>query len=132
MQNSGNNMVIQKQRGITFLGFLIVLAMIVFTGYIGMKLFPMYQEYFNVVSALKAVAQEPGIADRSPAKVREALERHFYISYIDSVKRENVTIQKRKGYTIQVQYEVRETLLGNLDVVASFDKTIDLNTGDEI
>ena len=35
----------RTQRGITLLGFIIVLAVVGFFAYVGMKLFPMYSEY---------------------------------------------------------------------------------------
>ena len=36
----------RTQSGITFIGFLVVLAVAGFFAYVGMKLFPMYQEYY--------------------------------------------------------------------------------------
>ena len=48
----------RTQRGITLLGFIIVLAVVGFFAYVGMKLFPMYSEYYSVKSALKGLANE--------------------------------------------------------------------------
>ena len=50
----------QKQKGMTLLGFVIVLSVVGFAAYILMKLFPMYSEYYSVRSAMKGLASEPG------------------------------------------------------------------------
>ena len=53
----------RKQSGLSLVGFLVVLAVVGFAAYVGMKLFPMYQEYYSVTSAMKGLANEPGVAD---------------------------------------------------------------------
>ena len=116
----------KRQQGITFIGFMMVMILVIFFAFIAMKLFPVYQEYFSVVQAMKGLSHEPDVAQKSPAQVKEALFNRFYISYVESVERNDVTISKKKGYTIRVQYEVRKPLMGNLDLVANFDKTVDL------
>ena len=42
----------RRQGGITLIGFLIVAAVVGFFIFIGIKLFPMYSEYYAVKSAL--------------------------------------------------------------------------------
>ena len=122
----------RKQQGITLIGFVMILVIVLFSAFIAMKLFPIYQEYFSVVTAMKGVAQEPGVQNKSPAEIRKMLFNRFYISYVESVERDDVTISKRNGYTVNISYEVRRSLVGNLDVVAKFDKTVDLLSGNEI
>ena len=62
---SGENAMktMNTQRGMTLTSFLAVLIVIAFGLYIGMKLFPMYQEYYAVRSALKGLAKEPGVGN---------------------------------------------------------------------
>jgi uncharacterized protein DUF4845 len=113
----------RTQRGMTLLSFVIVLAVVGFAAYIGMKLFPMYSEYYSVKSALKGLQQEPGIANQDPAKIKDLFFRRLYISYSDNVKPENVKLQRSEsgaGWAMDVDYEVRKPLVGNLDVVAKF------------
>ena len=125
-------MTMRKQQGITLIGFVMILAIVLFSAFIAMKLFPIYQEYFSVVTAMKGVAQEPNVQNKSPAEIRKMLFNRFYISYVESVERDDVSISKRNGYTVTIAYEVRKPLVGNLDIVAKFDKTVDLLTGNEI
>lgn len=115
-----------KQRGLTLMGFMMVLFVIGIFAFVGFKLFPVYTEYYSVVSDMKGLAAEPGISQTEPTVVRDRLFRRFYISYVTSVKAENVKITRDKGYNLRVTYEVRRPLAYNLDFVAKFDKTVDL------
>ena len=117
----------RKQGGITLLGFIIVAGVAGFFVFIGIKLFPMYSEYYAVRTSLRALQQEPGIAAKSPEEVRELLNRKWYISYVKTPTQKNVKVTRRGGeYIVNVAYERRGNLLYNLDYIASFDKTVSL------
>lgn len=112
----------RKQSGITLIGFLTVLAVVGFAAYVAMRLFPMYQEYYSVRSAMKGLADEPGVADMDPARVQDLLFRRLDINYSTSLKPQNVKIERIEGgWQMKVDYEVRRPLVGNLDVVGKFD-----------
>jgi hypothetical protein len=111
----------RTQGGMTLIGFIIVLAVIGFAAYIGMKLVPMYSEFYAVKSALKGLKAEPGIANQAPAKIQDLFFRRLYISYSENVKPANVTLERADGgWVMSVDYEVRKPLIGNLDVVGKF------------
>ena len=111
----------RTQRGITLIGFVIVLGLVGFFAYIAMKLVPMYSEFYAVKSALKGLQAEPGIANRDPAKIQDLFFRRLYISYAENVKPEHVKIERVDGgWNMRVDYEVRKPLMANLDVVGKF------------
>ena len=120
----------RKQSGLTLIGFIIVLGVVGVFAYCGMKLFPMYSEFYSVKQALKGLSAEPGIANRDPAKVKDLLFRRLYVSYAENVKPNNVKITRDgQGYVVTVKYEVRRELIGNLDVVGKFEASEDLMRG---
>lgn len=124
-----------RQSGITLLGFLIVLAVLGVFAFIGMKLFPAYTEYYNVVGAMEAVAREPGSARWSPAEIISSLQKRMYVNYVNEKyvnKRSFVLKRSGNGYTLTVKYERREPMVYNLDYVAKFERTVQINglTGD--
>jgi hypothetical protein len=120
-----NNM--KAQRGLTLTSFLVVLIVVGFFLYVGMKLFPMYQENYAVRSAMKSLAKEPGIGTMQPANIQSLFFKRLYINYSDNVKPANVKFdRKNNGWTLRVNYEVRRPLIGNLDVVGKFDASQDL------
>ena len=121
------NSIAKRQRGITLIGFLIVLSVAGFFIYVGMKLVPVYSEYYSVVTAMEGVAEEPGIAGRDPGAIRELFRRRFEIGYVESVRPENIRILRdSNGQRLEVTYEVRRPLMFNLDFVAKFEKTVDM------
>ncbi len=119
-----------KQDGMTLTSFVVVLAVVGFAAYLGMKLFPMYQEYYSVRSAAKGLSSEPGVADMDPSKIQDLFFRRLYINYSENVKAENVKITRiDSGWNMKVNYEVRRSLVGNLDVVGIFDVDQNLTRG---
>ena len=117
----------KKQRGVSFIGFLVVLAVVGFAAFVGMKLFPMYQEFYAVKAAAKGLAGEPGVGDMDPGKIKDLFFRRLYINYSETVKPEHVKIERiDNGWNMKVSYEVRKPLVYNLDVVGKFDVSQDL------
>lgn len=114
----------RPQAGITLIGFLMILMVVGFFAFLVMRLFPVYSEYYGVRQAMKAVAAEPGIATKTPEQVKEALDRRFNISYVETPKRNNVRVTRQGGnYILNVRYERRGPLLYNLEYIATFDHT---------
>ena len=111
----------RNQSGMTLISFVIVAAVVGTALYILMKLFPMYQEYFAVKSAVKGLAAEAGIANEQPAQIKQKLFRRFDIGYVNDVKPEHVKIDSTGNSKIMhINYEVRVNMVGNLDAVGAF------------
>ncbi|MEO6154452.1 MAG: DUF4845 domain-containing protein [Thermomonas sp.] len=111
----------RKQSGITMIGFLITLAVVMLFLYCGMKIIPMYTEYYSVKKALASLANEPGINNAPKEKLRELFFKRLYMSYATNVKPEALKIEPREdGYLMTVDYERREPLIANLDVVGKY------------
>lgn len=117
---------IREQRGLSLVGFLLVLVLVVIVVLLGLKIVPIYTEYYSVVQAMQSLRDEENIELRSPMEIEDLFFRRLYINYVDSVDRNEVLVSRRNGLHIRVKYEVRESIVGNLDVVAEFDKTVSL------
>lgn len=118
----------RNQRGMTLIGFVIILAMVGVFIFMGMKLVPMYSEYYAVKQALNEMAKESDISKQDPARIKDAFFKRLYISYAENVKSENVKIaRKDAGYVMTVDYEVRRPLIANIDVVGHFNAEQVLN-----
>ena len=118
------------QTGISMLGFILILAFVGVSVYVGMKTVPMYTEFFAVKKSLDGLALEPGINNASPEKIRDLFFRRLYINYSENVKRDDVTIERMEGgWHMTVSYEVRRPMIANLDVVGNFVAEKDLTHG---
>jgi hypothetical protein len=126
----GEGQMKHKQSGMTLIGFVMVLGVVGLFAYLGMKLVPMYSEYYAVKQALKGLSVDPGIADRDPAKIKDLFFRRLDISYSENVKPADVKIERQDGgWKMKVNYEVRKPLIYNLDVVGRFEAAQDLVRG---
>lgn len=121
-------MKVYKQSGMTLIGFIFVLSFVIFLTYIGMKIGPIYMEYYSVVSAMNGVASERGSARYSPYDIKVKVLNRLYVSYsADNVKEKHIKLTRKNGVNLRIAYEVRKPVIGNLDVVAKFDKTVRLS-----
>src|SRR3954470_3938702 len=80
----GDSMNMQRNnRGLTLIGFLVVLCVAGFFAYLVMKLLPIYVEYFGVVKAMEMVKNEPGSAQKSLEEIRRDIILKFNTQYVD-------------------------------------------------
>ena len=63
------NKMMNEQRGVTFIGWCIILAIIGFFVLITLRLFPLYNEKITVLSAMNSVASRPGIQDKDNKEI---------------------------------------------------------------
>ena len=120
----------RTQSGITLVGFIIVLGVAGVFIYMGMKVIPMYTEYYAVKQSLEGIAKEPGVVDETPARIKDMFFRRMNINYSENVKPADIkVVRKDAGYLITVDYEVRKPLIANLDVVGNFSTEKELRRG---
>ena len=111
----------RKQGGMTMLGFLITLSVVILFLFCGMKIVPMYIEYYSVKKALASIANEQDTSSATKDKIRAMFARHITIDYVKIIKPEMLQIQTTdSGFNLTVDYERREELIANLDVVGRF------------
>ncbi len=111
---------LQNQRGLSLLGFIFILVLVLFFTYIGIKLVPIYLNHMSVMSEVKAVASEPGSANKPPNTIRRELIRRMSVSYVEHVEPQHITIERADQVRIVVKYDVQQHLIGNIDAVVRF------------
>jgi hypothetical protein len=117
----------KHQRGMTAIGWLLVLGLIAFCTLITLRLVPMYLEYAKVVSTLESLENEPGISQMGKPEIVKIIGRRFDVNDVRKVDPRTVQISKERGQLlVGFKYERREHLVGNIDIVGVFDKTIEV------
>jgi hypothetical protein len=117
----------ERQRGMTFLGLMILLGFIGIFVYAGIKLAPVYLQGYKVMKAVADLKHETEGAAITPPAIQRALEKRFDIEDITEVKPKEVDITKTdSGYTVHAGYDVTVPFFGNLFFLVRFDKTVDL------
>src|SRR3546814_17701607 len=92
---NGDRRMKRTQGGMTLIGFVIVLGVIGFFAYIGMKLVPIYSEYYAVKQALKGLQEQPGIGNADPTRSQDLFFRRPYLSYAENGKLDHVALEWR-------------------------------------
>lgn len=115
-----------KQKGITLIGFLVVLMVVGFFGYMAMKLVPAYTEFMGVTKAMNQLASEGGT---SPAQIRGALMKKLDFQYVsdDTITPQDINIKRSGNSTeLNVSYDKRIPFLYNIDFLVHFEKSVQL------
>ena len=115
------------QRGMTAIGWLLVLGLIAFFTLVTLRLVPMYLEYAKVVSTLESLPSEPGITSLSKGEIVSIITKRFDVNDVRNVDPRKVLVSKERGVLkIGFSYERREHLISNIDVVGKFDKSVEV------
>jgi len=115
------------QRGMTAIGWLLVLGLIAFFTLITLRLVPMYLEYAKVVSTLESLQSEPGISNMSKPEIVNIITKRFDVNDVRKVDPKTVLVSKDRGMLkIGFKYERREHVISNIDVVGTFDKQVEV------
>lgn len=117
---------IRREKGLTLLGFLIVLSVVLFFAYAGMRVVPMYLEYHALGNALSKLENDPGAKNLTPAKIKNSIQNSLWASYAsNNITNDDIKISKKSGgVTVRVAYEIRKPFIGNIDLIGSFDKSV--------
>ena len=114
----------KAQRGITIMGFLVVLVVVSFFFIIGAKLFPAYSEFNSVKSIMNEMAAEPNAANFTITQAWGSMERRFNISYVETPTRACLTLDRKAGATLTCTYEYRTGFIYNIDFVVKFSHSV--------
>lgn len=116
-----------RQRGATFIGMVVILAIVGFGLYGGIRLTPLYFEYMAVVRALEQTAKEHADGTTSPNELRVSLDRRWTIEDIKSIQTKEIEIKKTgAGYTMRAWYRAEAPFVANVSLVVDFDKTVNV------
>ena len=118
---------LQRQKGMTAIGWLVVLLLIAFFAFLGMKIGPIYLENYTIKTVIESLKNEPSITQQSAIKVKGIVMRRLDINHVYDIKSEHVMVKKTPGVmAIEINYKVQKPLIANLEVIATFSEKITL------
>jgi hypothetical protein len=118
-----------RQRGLSFLGLIALVGVLGFAAVIGLKLIPIYMDSWKIDTIMTAVISDPGVNEQSRQEVINAMLKRLDIDAVEGVNyrnwKERLSVTKRKNnVTIDVNYEITTPLIGNLSLLAVFEKSV--------
>ncbi len=119
---------LHRQRGMTFLGIIVLVIVVGAWIYAGIRLAPKYLEYMRIAATLEKVrdeyASDPGTTD---FMLRKAVERHFDIEMVEVITSADIEIKREGGtFLVRAAYEDTVPLVANISFLVSFDKTVEV------
>ncbi len=110
-----------RQRGVGFVGFILIAAAIIFVAIAGMKVVPPYLHSAQVAQILKSIARDPAMRDASIADIKMAYAKRATINYITDISPEDLEIGKENGeLVLSVTYSVKIPIAGNATLLLEF------------
>jgi len=112
-----------KQRGASFLSWIVIAAMVSAIGLAAARVVPAYVDYRTITTLIEALPSDK-VHTMSKAEIKDALKKRFLINNIRDLDiNEIITIdRKREGTVLVLKYEVREPLIYNISILVAFDR----------
>lgn len=126
---------VKNQKGMTGIGIMLSLAVLAGVVTIVLRLFPLYNEKFQIVSALNTVANQPDAANMTSKQAHKAFMKGMAVTninrFVDSnIKDYLVVIKpKKKGQprVLHMKYEAKNKFFADISFLLEFDKKIPLS-----
>jgi len=120
MQKATHNM----QKGMTFIGLVLVIAAVVFLAIIGMKVVPSYIEYFGVKKIINRIANESNFNEMNKKDIITEFDKNADTGYITVIKGSDLVITKGdSGNVVTAEYQVTLPIVANASILLDFNVT---------
>jgi hypothetical protein len=119
-----------RQRGVTAIGWLILLTPFAILIYVGMRLTPVMMNYMSVARSMNELTSEFAGGGATPDTIRFSLQKHFDVESVDypAVKDINIT-RAGRGWTVEAAYYDNAPLFARVALQIQFDKTVTVGGG---
>lgn len=120
-----------KQRGLSLVGILFLIIVFGFALLFAATTVPSYINNRAVVASMKQLADEPNLGEMNLANVRSRLQKSLSLNSVNEQARQALSVKRKgngkKGYVATIQYEHRENLFLNIDLVSRYHNVLDTN-----
>ncbi|MET0281350.1 MAG: DUF4845 domain-containing protein [Steroidobacteraceae bacterium] len=113
-----------RQTGVTFIGWLVLLAPLALVVFAAIRLTPVYLNYMAVAKAVDQLATESrGEGPVSPQQMRSALQGRFDVEGITNPEVKDIDIYREGDeWMIEADYTESKPLFGGISLQVHFDK----------
>ena len=120
----------RHQRGITTMGWLILLIPVAIVFYAGVRLTPVYLNYMKVSHSLEQVVSEIPNETATADGIRNIIGKHFDIDSLDYPDVKDLKITRVNSvWQIEASYDDQAPLFANMFLLVTFDKVVHLKGG---
>ena len=114
-----------EQSGMTFIGLVLVIALVVFVAIIGIKVTPAYLEFFSIKKIVNKIVHEGNFAKMSKKEIIDEFNNGANISYVTVIQGSDLVIEKSDtGNLVKVDYQVVLPIVANASILLDFSTSI--------
>lgn len=118
---------ITNQKGLTAISWMALLVVLGFIVLVFLKVAPMYFDSWKVADVLDSMKEERNLGEKTNGEISLMISKRLHVNLIEGVSRDDVYIDRGSELiTIEIEYEVRRNVIGNLDVIATFKKKVEV------
>lgn len=118
---------LRHQHGLTFIGFVLLMAVAGFFLLLLFRLGPVYLNHYKVSSSLESLKSDQQLLEKTREDILKTLEKRWDINMVDSVTTKDVKITRSDGsLRVQVAYDVVRPIVGNVAALIHFDDQIEV------
>lgn len=115
-----------SQKGLSWVGWLLTLGLVAFAVSTALKIVPHYLDYMAMTKIIKAVETNKGLDITTVNEFYSYVEKSMQLNSIRDIdlnRALKVTVENN-AFNAHLNYEQREPLIQNIDVVIRFDKQL--------
>jgi hypothetical protein len=121
---------IRLQHGFTMWETSIYVFVFLFIVTIALKLGPLYIDDMNVAKALEGVHADlmgQDIYEVTNSDIKQRIGKYFEVSMVSNDRLKDIQIDRKGGKVIvRIDYDVRSSFMGNVDIIVHFPHEVDL------
>ncbi|MEW5248212.1 DUF4845 domain-containing protein [Microbulbifer discodermiae] len=122
---------LRQQRGLSYWGLLLVIAVFGFVLTCVSRMGPAYIDAYYVDEGLRKLAQNPDLETMTKGQIRTELDRFFLLNNVRGEPTKALrVISGADSKLVSVEYELRQPLIYNVDVVMKFNKQLNTAKAD--
>ena len=115
----------QRERGMTTLGFLILVVFIGLFAFAAIRLTPVYLNYVKVAGVLDGVYEEFDSQNPSRGAIMTSINRRFEVESVSIISDRDVKVTADSGgFLVEARYDHTTPFIGNLYFTVRFDKQV--------
>ena len=118
---------LHKQKGMTGIGWVIVLMLIGFFILLGLKIIPAYMNNYKVTSVLESLPNDPELVGIGPGRLRKALLKRLDINMVSDLEKDDILIEKvGNALRVTIDFETRKSLTKNMSLVIYYENSVEV------
>jgi len=125
LRPTGGRIAPRRERGITTVGMVILLAFIGLCAFAALRLTPVYLNYMKVVGVVNGVHEEFDGRNPTRGAIRNSITRRFDVESVGEITARDVSVTAVDGgFEVNAAYDHVAPFIGNISFSVRFDKKV--------